>query len=67
MEMTAGCQWLTPIILATLEAKIRKIKVQGQSGQIVQETPISKITTTKWTGGVAQAQSPEFKPQPHKK
>jgi hypothetical protein len=29
--------------------------VQGQPEQIVHETPICKITKTKWTGGVAQA------------
>jgi hypothetical protein len=40
-----------PIILATWEAETRRIKVGGQSGQIVLETPISKA---KWTGGVAQ-------------
>jgi hypothetical protein len=31
-------QWLTPAILATQEAEIRKIVVQSQSGQIVCET-----------------------------
>jgi hypothetical protein len=30
--------WLTPIILATQEAKVRKIAVQSQPGQIVRET-----------------------------
>jgi hypothetical protein len=34
----AKCQWLTPVILVTEEAEIRRIKVQGQSGQIVLET-----------------------------
>jgi hypothetical protein len=48
--------------------------VQGQPRQIVHETPISKITRAKWTGGVAQviaptlqAQSLEFKTQSYKK
>jgi hypothetical protein len=38
-----------PIILATLEAEIRKIKVQGQPRQTALETPtpISKITRAK--------------------
>jgi hypothetical protein len=26
-DMVAGCQWLTPVILATKEAEIRKIVV----------------------------------------
>jgi hypothetical protein len=52
-----------PVILATWEAEIRRTEVQGQPRQIVCETPISKITRAKWTGG----SSPEFKPQPHQK
>jgi hypothetical protein len=31
----AGCWWLTPVILATGKAEIRRIKVLGQPGQIV--------------------------------
>jgi hypothetical protein len=27
----AGCQWLTPIILATLESEIRRLEVPSQS------------------------------------
>jgi hypothetical protein len=49
--------------------------IQGQPGQMVCETLISKIIKAKWTGGVAQgvdpfalqAQSPEFKPHSHQK
>jgi hypothetical protein len=33
-------QWLTPIILAAQEAEIRRMEVQSQPGQIVQE-PLS--------------------------
>jgi hypothetical protein len=39
---------VTPVILATWEAKIGRVKVPGQSRQIVFETPISKITREKW-------------------
>jgi hypothetical protein len=42
------------VILATWEAKIRRIKVQSLPGQISSQDPICKITIAKWTGGVAQ-------------
>jgi hypothetical protein len=32
-----GSQWLTPVILATQEAEIRRIKVESQPRQIVHE------------------------------
>jgi hypothetical protein len=43
------CQhrWLTPVILATQEAEIRKIVVQSQHRQIVQKTPSRKYPTLK--------------------
>jgi hypothetical protein len=34
----AGRLWLTPVILGTQEAEIRRIAVQSQLGQIVCET-----------------------------
>jgi hypothetical protein len=34
----SGCQWLTPAILATQKAEIRRIAVQGQPRQMVCET-----------------------------
>jgi hypothetical protein len=34
--------WLTPVILATLEAKIRRIVFPNQSRQIVPQDPILK-------------------------
>jgi hypothetical protein len=49
----AGCQWLTPVILATQEAEIRRITVGSQPGQIVPQEPISK--------------NPDFKTQYRKK
>jgi hypothetical protein len=36
-KISAGCQWLTPVILATQEAGIRKISVQSQPRHIVRE------------------------------
>jgi hypothetical protein len=41
----SGHQWLTPIILVTQEAEIRRIVVQSQPRQIVCET-ISKTSIT---------------------
>jgi hypothetical protein len=46
-------QWLILVILATREAEIGRMEVQGQHRQTVHET-ISKIPRTKWTGSVAQ-------------
>jgi hypothetical protein len=43
-----------PVILATWEAEIEMIAVGGQSGQVVYETSISKITIAKWTGVVTR-------------
>jgi hypothetical protein len=56
-EMTYSSSWalwLTPIIPATWEMENMRIIVQIQPGQIICETPISKITRVKWTGGLAQ-------------
>jgi hypothetical protein len=40
-----GHRWLTPIILVTWEAEIRKTEVRSQPGQIVQETLSQKCPT----------------------
>jgi hypothetical protein len=34
--------WLPPVIPATQEAEIRRIKVRSQPGRMVHKTPISK-------------------------
>jgi hypothetical protein len=52
-----------PVILATQEAKIRRILVQSHPRQIVQEILSQKYPTQKRVDGVAQGIGPEFKPQ----
>jgi hypothetical protein len=59
------CRQLTPVILATQEAKIRRIVIQSQSKQIAKS--YLKITSPKRAGGVAQGVDPEFKCQCCKK
>jgi hypothetical protein len=54
--------WLTPVILSTEEAVIRRIMVQSQPRQISFRDPISKIFNMKRSGGMAQGIGPEFKP-----
>jgi hypothetical protein len=40
----AGNQWVMPVILATQKAEIRRIKVQSQPGQKIQEILSKKKT-----------------------
>jgi hypothetical protein len=56
-------QQLTPIILATQEAEIRRIMVRSQSRQIVHEILSQKTLHKNRAGGVAQGEGPEFKSQ----
>jgi hypothetical protein len=58
---------LTPVILAAQETEIRRIAVQSQSGQIVLKTLSQKNSSQKRASGVAQSESPEYKPQYHRK
>jgi hypothetical protein len=37
-EHSCQVQWLPPVVLATWDAEIRRVMVQGQPGQIVGET-----------------------------
>jgi hypothetical protein len=60
-------QWLTPVILATQEAEIRRITVRSQPRQIVGETLSRKNPSQKRAGRVAQNVNPEFKLQYYKK
>jgi hypothetical protein len=66
-EHLARCWWLTPVILATQDAEIRKITVQSQPEQIVTRDLISKTLHKNRADGVAQGVSPEFKPNTAKK
>jgi hypothetical protein len=56
-----------PVILATQEAEIRKIAVRSQPRQIIRETLSRKTLHKSRTGGVAQGEGLEFKPQYRKK
>jgi hypothetical protein len=47
----AGHQWLTPVILATQEAEIRRIMAQSQSQANSSQDTISKIPNTKKRAG----------------
>jgi hypothetical protein len=63
----AKCWWLiTPVILDTQEAEIRRIMVQSQPRQIVRETLYQKNPPQKRAGGVARG-GPEFEFQYLKK
>jgi hypothetical protein len=63
----AGHQWLTPVILATQEAEIKRIAIWSQPGQIICDTLSRKNSIQKRAGGAAKGICPEFKPQYCKK
>jgi hypothetical protein len=46
-------QWLTPVILATQKAEIRRITVQSQLGKLVHEIISGKNPSQKRAGRVA--------------
>jgi hypothetical protein len=43
-KVEVGCWWLTPVILATWEAEIRRMLVPGQPRQKVKEIPSQPIS-----------------------
>jgi hypothetical protein len=51
-EKTNWCQWITPVILDTQEAEIRRIKVQSQpranSSQDLSQKPHQKKGLVDW-------------------
>jgi hypothetical protein len=49
-----GSWWLTPVILVTQEAEIRRFKFQCQPREIVQETLSQKSPTQKRAGGMTE-------------
>jgi hypothetical protein len=51
---SARCWWLTPVILATQEAEIRRIAVEGQPRQIDHETLSQKYPAQKRADRVSQ-------------
>jgi hypothetical protein len=59
--------WVTPVILATQEAEIRRTSVQSQPRQMVPEILSRKKPSQERAGTVAQGVGPEFKPRYHKK
>jgi hypothetical protein len=61
--LPARCQWLTPVILATQEAEIRRIPIRSQHREIVHKTLSQKNLPLKRAGAVVQGVSPKFKPQ----
>jgi cytochrome c-type biogenesis protein CcmH/NrfF len=50
--------WLTPVILATQEAEIRRIAVRRQPRKTLSQKTLHKNRA----GGVAHGKGPEFKP-----
>jgi hypothetical protein len=63
----ARCWWLTPVILATQEAEIRRIVVQSQIGQIPLQDPISKNPPQNRIGGWLKVKALSSSPSTPKK
>jgi hypothetical protein len=56
-----------PVILAIQEVEIRRVTIPSQPGQKIQKILSQNNPSQNWTGGVAQGEGPEFKPQYCKK
>jgi hypothetical protein len=54
---TAGCRWLTSVILATQETEIRRIEVRSQTRPYL-EKPFTKIGLVEWLKVKALSSSP---------
>jgi hypothetical protein len=71
MSNLAGCQWLTPVILATQEAEIRRPVVPSQPRQIFGspylEKPSTKIGLVEWLKVKALSSSPSTAKNKNKK
>jgi hypothetical protein len=59
--------WLTPVIQATEEAEIRRIEVQSQPGQVVQETLSRKYPSEKGLTEWFKVKTPSSNPSTTKK
>jgi hypothetical protein len=66
IKQTDRAGWLTPVILATHEAEIRRTTVQSQPRHVVWGDPISKEPIS-FEADVAQGVGLEFKPQYHQR
>jgi hypothetical protein len=66
-KIPTGHWWLTPVILATQEAEVRRIMVQSHPRQIVRKTPSRIFPSHKMGQWSSLRENPEFKPQYHKK
>jgi hypothetical protein len=60
-------QWLTPVILVTQVAEIRRIMVKASLGKEFSRPYLKKTHHKNRAGGVAQGEGPEFKLQYLKK
>jgi hypothetical protein len=60
-------QWLTPVILATQEARDQEYHSLKPARANSSQDPFWKNPSQKRAGGVAQGVDPEFKPQYQKK